>query len=499
MNLTRSPSENTRNRKLWWAIGLSGLGITLAVALITSPIRVEMDLQNRALSKLKEAGIHSVDVNADGRDLHLTGKVSSSQKLADVLASVSAVPGVSSLSHNLSAEAQPQNDDKNLALISEAVPDIEIVTLPPQLTVIRRENKLIFSGTLSNPERLTAVMGDLGASMTIENKLIKNSDVNAANWVSGIEKILVSLPVVSEARLDVTGSVLALSGTVESQTMLENVTEHLDGLSAPDFTIQSSLSVSEPEVVVDVSVPLDEPDISVVRENNTISLTGTLPNSEAMQSIMTALSDHYDVTQIDNTIKISDSVGEAVWLDELNELLPSLKSLESARVTVKNGTLILSGSAASAEIAQEQDLATEAVSRVLNVKNEIVILEVEPESRAQKLQQDLAGIDLKSILFESNSADINPVSLDVLNQLAETLKQFTDYPVVIAGHTDATGDDQWNQYLSQLRANAVRDYLIDLGIDKDRLSAIGYGESKPIATNSTRSGRALNRRIEVNY
>ena len=65
------------------------------------------------------------------------------------------------------------------------------------------------------------------------------------------------------------------------------------------------------------------------------------------------------------------------------------------------------------------------------------------------------------------------------------------------GHTDATGADNYNQTLSERRANAVMDYLADKGVDASRLSAKGLGESSPIAPNDTRDGRALNRRVEL--
>jgi outer membrane protein OmpA-like peptidoglycan-associated protein len=78
---------------------------------------------------------------------------------------------------------------------------------------------------------------------------------------------------------------------------------------------------------------------------------------------------------------------------------------------------------------------------------------------------------------------------------------FKEYPranFTIEGHTDSVGSKATNQKLSERRANAVRDYLIANGIDANRLTAAGYGEDKPIASNATRAGRAENRRVEVN-
>ncbi|MEX0273247.1 MAG: OmpA family protein, partial [Flavobacteriaceae bacterium] len=68
----------------------------------------------------------------------------------------------------------------------------------------------------------------------------------------------------------------------------------------------------------------------------------------------------------------------------------------------------------------------------------------------------------------------------------------------VEGHTDSVGSSESNQRLSEARANSVRDFLINEGIDHNRLSALGYGEEKPIASNSTRTGRKHNRRVEIN-
>ncbi|MDX1629244.1 MAG: OmpA family protein, partial [Fulvivirga sp.] len=73
-----------------------------------------------------------------------------------------------------------------------------------------------------------------------------------------------------------------------------------------------------------------------------------------------------------------------------------------------------------------------------------------------------------------------------------------DYHILIAGHTDNQGNEKVNLEISQKRAYAAKRYLVEKGIDKNRIEAVGYGESKPIADNSTIKGRKKNRRIEFN-
>jgi outer membrane protein OmpA-like peptidoglycan-associated protein len=77
------------------------------------------------------------------------------------------------------------------------------------------------------------------------------------------------------------------------------------------------------------------------------------------------------------------------------------------------------------------------------------------------------------------------------------LKDNPSYKVDVDGHTDNTGSDDLNQKLSESRANSVKQYLVDNGIDESRIVATGYGETKPIADNKTAAGRSKNRRVEM--
>ncbi len=129
-------------------------------------------------------------------------------------------------------------------------------------------------------------------------------------------------------------------------------------------------------------------------------------------------------------------------------------------------------------------------------KKEILSPEVAhlPEFSCQDDFDTLLGNN--KINFSSNSQVIDESSYDLLNELVEVANQCADLSIEIAGHTDSQGSDEYNLELSQLRANSVMQYLINNGIDADRLSAIGYGENHPIADNDTPEGLVANRRIE---
>ena len=118
----------------------------------------------------------------------------------------------------------------------------------------------------------------------------------------------------------------------------------------------------------------------------------------------------------------------------------------------------------------------------------------EPNDDDQKRLNQYA----KTILFDTGKATIKFQSAEVLNQIINVLKKFPKSRFRIEGYTDSTGNKQKNITLSQNRADAVKIYLIQGGIDQSRLESIGYGPEKPIASNKTRKGRELNRRVEIN-
>ncbi len=99
--------------------------------------------------------------------------------------------------------------------------------------------------------------------------------------------------------------------------------------------------------------------------------------------------------------------------------------------------------------------------------------------------------------FAFDSAKLKPEGEAKLEEIVRAMKDNPALRATIEGHTDSIGSDAYNQRLSERRAGAVRDYLVSRGIDQQRITAEGYGESKPIASNSLAEGRASNRRVEI--
>ncbi len=103
---------------------------------------------------------------------------------------------------------------------------------------------------------------------------------------------------------------------------------------------------------------------------------------------------------------------------------------------------------------------------------------------------------LEGVFFETSSARIKTESYAVLDNVVTVMQDNPSFQLLISGHTDSRGDDEMNRDLSQKRADSVRQYLINKGVDRSRMRAVGFGETQPVASNDTSAGRAKNRRVE---
>lgn len=120
-----------------------------------------------------------------------------------------------------------------------------------------------------------------------------------------------------------------------------------------------------------------------------------------------------------------------------------------------------------------------------------------PDANVQQQGESLLVAFPGDVLFDTGSSSLAPGAYGRLDQLADSMNRYPDTDVVVKGHTDGSGEESYNQTLSEQRADAVRRYLIGKGVSPARITSIGFGESMPLATNSTAEGRQQNRRVEI--
>ena len=140
-----------------------------------------------------------------------------------------------------------------------------------------------------------------------------------------------------------------------------------------------------------------------------------------------------------------------------------------------------------------------------------VLIGKKMDKQAQKIEQEIPGAVVErvdngivvtfdensGVYFDTNKYNINNASQETLNKLAGVFKEFPDTNILVVGHTDNTGDENYNMNLSKNRAYAVTNYLKNKGLDATRFTTNWFGETQPIHDNSTADGRAKNRRVNV--
>ena len=170
--------------------------------------------------------------------------------------------------------------------------------------------------------------------------------------------------------------------------------------------------------------------------------------------------------------------------EENNRLMSQIGELQEEYNVVKEEATV-----SSAELAkkQEREAKIEKVKAMFSAKNAKVIFD-----------GDNLVIRLHGLNFPTGKAIIQPEYFSLLTKVQDAIKVFPESHILVEGHTDSQGNANTNKSLSEERASAVREYILaNMNIDRDQVTSIGYGSAKPVASNKTADGRALNRRIDV--
>ena len=177
---------------------------------------------------------------------------------------------------------------------------------------------------------------------------------------------------------------------------------------------------------------------------------------------------------------------EAMTAEERRE--SAAREAASAREEAEQARRLAEAQSAEIELARRE--AELASAQAESLQRRLEYMEYRETDRG-------VVVTLGDVLFEVSEADLLPAAQENLADVIELLASEPDKQIRIEGHTDSTGSEQFNLQLSERRAQAVRDALVELGVAADRITAVGMGEDFPIASNETAEGRARNRRVDV--
>jgi OOP family OmpA-OmpF porin len=301
------------------------------------------------------------------------------------------------------------------------------------------------------------------------------------------------------------GRDITLRGVVNSDALKAKAARvaAVDGYSSVD---------NEIEVVPEQIVPkaaIVEPYTLLLRLKNdqSIILSGSVSSAETKTKLLDLANSRYGKLHVTDDLSVRTKA-PANWKDTAVVALNSFSRLKQGQVRLSNQEFFLTGVADSEESRQQigeylegnlpknytgnLDIAIVSNDETIDDGNEL----------SQKQQTENCQKEFKSllsdnqILFGTGGAVITKSSFGLLDKLVLVAMGCPDKVIIVAGYTDSKGSSKNNKKLSEKRAQAVVNYLQEKGIGKKNLKAIGYGEEKPVATNRTPKGRALNRRIE---
>lgn len=262
------------------------------------------------------------------------------------------------------------------------------------------------------------------------------------------------------------------------------------------FASRGTVSSSPKPVVGSASIeraPRLSPSLfHATRTDAGIVYSAVLRDTTERKKLQMALAD----VEATGTIDVDLGVGRSAWLDSVKELVRDMpRGLE---LSISDNHVVLDG-LPDRDMAQLVEILRDRVSGLT-----ISLQSEEPDSgdvfaamSHPTLEEWLDATNLMTVSFQSGGAQLAKTTEVTLKLATEALlRSRSKTPILIAGYTDSTGSDSGNRRLSQRRAQAVLEFMVSRGVDRDQLTAEGFGPDDPIASNLTPEGRAKNRRIE---
>lgn len=327
---------------------------------------------------------------------------------------------------------------------------------------------------------------------------------------------------IRDVEVDADGRHVSLAGTVRQEDhvgLAIRIARSVEGVTGVDA--RNVLFVPPPE---DVEIEVDPKPLVFSWRGNEVVVGGTISNEAARDVIIETVGEVWESVQAENLVVVEGIDSERDWLPKILAVVSRAgEDLEEGGViaNARSSFVLVNGEleTRSLQIAVQRDVEELLSTLRFQFTNGLTVAEPPPPPTTtviaggtsttvttttttlppdvvelQETLDDLIGD--KVVEFDFESADITEEGRELLDEVLEALRRFPDIPVEIAGHTDSRGTEEFNLQLSRLRAAAVLAYFVDRGQDPTRFDVVGYGESRPIADNSTAAGRARNRRIE---
>ncbi len=470
---------------------------------------IQEDIAKRTTGALAESNFQFAKVRVDGRDVLLEGIAPDvdTRKLAEDTAA--SVRGVNSVDNRLK--------------ISEPVE--EPVASPYRTVITREEGSLVLTGVVPDEESRAWLVGEArdrfgGEGVRDELEFAKGTP---ENWRRAMAAVLTQVEKFETARIETVDAELRVNGRVRSPEIRDEVRKKISEALPENFkviyeietVIKDSAPVAEPEAEPQAQAqpPQEEQQVDAqavvepqaeekppyatrveIRDRQVV-VSGMVPDEDAQLRLLNSFKARFGADNVRDQLEITAGAPDC-WSGVMDLLADHLGGFDEAAVSLVGDKVEVKGTLLSEEAKKAfEESFSAALPEGVDPTVEIGVVDKERllELCQQRFNRVLSGT---TILFNSASSRILPESFGTLDRLAEIFKECREVDVEVGGHTDSRGDDRSNMKLSSDRAASVVDYLVKKGVPADRLHAVGYGETRPVAENDTEQGQAKNRRIE---
>ena len=427
--------------------------LLLGTAVVWGLQNEQNDLRDRVHAALMSAEVPVQEIVVEGRDVSLAGAASEAER-SEAEAVLRALEGVRSVTWNdlppivivPGETTTPPGTDapgETSPPTSTQTPTTGDPTSSPEgqahIFASLDQGVLRLSGAVPDPDSAAriAAVADLIYAPFVEGSVEVDPSLEPAPWVANAAGVIAVLPVVSTSAVEVLGTEASITGTAPSDLRKAQLEGALTQALGPEVTISTAIEVTD----------LEAPFFAArAPGDGTLVVGGVVPSQAVADRIMGSAVAVYGADNVSGELEVRSGVAETFSL---------------YRVPV---VFTLFAVVPQWEFAIDDDAITGA----------------------------LKG----GATFAYGSSELSEELIGLLNIAAAILTRNPTLTGTVAGHTDDVGSEGFNQTLSEARAQSAVDYLVAAGIDVDRLVAVGYGESRPIADNATAAGRAANRRID---
>ena len=255
----------------------------------------------------------------------------------------------------------------------------------------------------------------------------------------------------------------------------------------------------QPGVPVDgpaTALVIESPSFAIAAQHGIVILAGHASSRSHEAQMRQAAEEHYPTRSHVSEFRPFGPAPEW-WADATAALVGATTSMLAPRVWLNDGALVVRALARQ-PTTTEKNIAAIAGSLPVALKADIRILDAGPDVTARSLcDRHFKAFSNGPINFLESQTKMRPSAYPELERVVALAAACRDATISITGHTDSSGNEDWNLSLSLQRARVVSDWLVGHGIETDRIVVVGAGSSNPIANNETRYGRSLNRRIDI--